>query len=652
MCGIAGGLTGSRFRELASALPAMTDALAHRGPDDAGRWTDDSCGIALGHRRLAVVDLSPKGHQPMSSRSGRYHIVFNGEIYNHDQIRLEIEKRVRPNWCGHSDTETLLEAINEWGVLQAIERCHGMFAFALWDAEERKLTLARDRMGEKPIYYTLQSDTFLFGSELKSLRAVRDFRTTISPDALRLLLRYNYIPAPYSIYEGVHKLRPGTLLNVTLKDVECGTLPEPITYWSVAQAVAKGRKNPYSGTLADAADELERLLSGAIGEQMIADVPLGAFLSGGVDSSAVVALMQNQAQKPVKTFTIGFHEAAYDEAAHAQAVARHLRTEHTQLYLTEVEAAAVIPKLPAIYDEPFSDSSQIPTFLVSKLARAHVTVSLSGDGGDELFAGYNRYAWGNDLWNMVGWMPSRARSLASRALLGLSPQTWDRIARSAQVVRQKSMRARNPGDKLHKLAAVLPSKTANDLYHNLVSNWKDPGAVVRHGKEPTTALSGSLDPASSRDFTERMMYLDQVSYLPDDILVKLDRAAMAVSLETRVPMLDHRMVEFAWTLPLAMKVTGRQTKLVLREVLYKYVPRELVERPKTGFGIPLDAFLRGALRDWAEALLDEKRLSGEGFFDPRPIREKWREHLLGHRNWSYDLWAVLMFQAWLENQWD
>jgi asparagine synthase (glutamine-hydrolysing) len=653
MCGLTGGLTQTHFRKLLHALPVMTGQLLHRGPDDLGYWSDPECGIAFGHRRLAIVDLSPQGRQPMISSSGRYVLSFNGEIYNHVKLRHELDRSTTSNrWRGHSDTETLLAAIDTWGLRSALVRCTGMFAIALWDRRDRELTLVRDRMGEKPLYYGLQDGTLLFGSELKSLRAGPGFTGDINRDSLHLLLRHNYIPAPYSIYKGVSKLPAGMLVTIRLSDVLENRLPDPVAYWSVADAIAKGRADPFSGTRNDAANTLDTLLHDAVGQQMVADVPLGAFLSGGVDSSAIVAMMQSQSDRPVRTFTIGFHEAAYDEASHAHAVARHLGTEHTQLYLSEREAINLIPNLPTIYDEPFSDSSQIPTFLVSQLARAHVTVSLSGDGGDELFGGYNRYAWGTTLWRSVGWMPEGVRRLMAGSVLAVPPSAWDHIINSAGAFRPKAKRPRNPGDKLHKLATVLISEDANHLYRNLVSHWKEPASALLGGHEPVTALMSTSNGVKGQDFTERMMYMDQITYLPDDILVKLDRASMAVSLETRVPLLDHRVVEFAWSLPLAMKVRGRQTKSVLREVLYRYVPPEIIERPKTGFGIPLDAFLRGGLRDWAASLLDESRLRREGYFNPEPVMRKWREHLSGERNWSYDLWDILMFQAWLETQSD
>ena len=621
----------------------MTDTLVHRGPDDGGVWEDIRAGIALGNRRLAIVDLSPEGHQPMRSASGRYVLAFNGEIYNFWMLREELEGRGHP-FRGHSDTEVMLAAFTEWGIEGALERFNGMFAFALWDREERSLHLARDRMGEKPLYYGRMGDVLLFGSELKALRAHPRFKGEVSRNALALYLRHNYIPAPYTIYEGIRKLPPGTRLTID----EAGNAPGPVPYWSAKEAAERGVANPFGGSEAEAVDELDGLLRDSIGMRMIADVPLGAFLSGGIDSSTVVALMQAQSDRPVKTFSIGFYEDEYSEADYAKEVARHLGTDHTELYVTPEEAMSVIPKLPTLYDEPFSDSSQIPTYLVSELARRHVTVSLSGDGGDELFAGYNRYFWGRSIWHKIGWVPPALRGAAAGALTAVSPQGWDRIFKRLGPVLPGKVRQRMPGDRLHKLAGVLSVKSPEAMYMSLVSLWQRPDFIVVGGSEPPTTLTDPGRWAELPDFTQRMMYLDTVTYLPDDILVKVDRASMGVSLEGRIPFLDHRLVEFAWRVPLGMKIKDGKGKWLLRQVLNRYVPKKLIERPKMGFGVPIDAWLRGPLREWAEDLLNERRLSGEGFFDPYPIREKWSEHLSGRRNWQYQLWDVLMFEAWLE----
>jgi asparagine synthase (glutamine-hydrolysing) len=647
MCGFAGFIQRAfSAHDVAAAVRAMTDTLVLRGPDDGDVWLDRDAGVALGHRRLSVLDLSQAGHQPMTSANGRYVIAFNGEIYNHLDLRKVLNGRGDHSWRGHSDTETLLAGICAWGVEATLRQCAGMFAFAVWDRETRSLTLARDRMGEKPLYYGWQGETFLFGSELKALHAHPAFRAEIDREALTLLLHHDYILGPRSIYQGIGKLPPGTFLQLDAEHKDA----KPTAYWSVKAAAEAGQRDLFTGSAAEAAAELERLIGRAIAGQMLADVPLGAFLSGGVDSSAVVALMQAQSSRPIKTFTIGFHEEAYNEAQHAKVVARHLGTEHTEAYVTPQEAMAVIPRLPTLYDEPFADSSQIPTFLVSALARRHVTVSLSGDGGDELFGGYNRYFWANRIWRRVAWMPQPLRAALAGMLTTLPPSAWNGVFKGLARFLPAAWRYANPGDKLHKLAEIVAVRSPEEIYLGLVSHWKQPSKVVRGAQEPATVLTDQAQWPDLPDFEQRMMYLDQMTYLPDDILTKVDRAAMGVSLETRVPLLDHRLVEFAWSLPLSMKIRNGQGKWLLRQVLYKHVPREMIERPKMGFGIPLDVWLRGPLKSWAEALLDESRLAREGYFNPAPIREKWVEHQAGRRNWSYYLWDVLMFQAWQESR--
>lgn len=652
MCGIAGFMTPeSHFSSVEAQrfLTNMSDAIIHRGPDDGGSWSDSEAGIWLGHRRLAIVDLSPAGHQPMQSASGRYMIAFNGEIYNHLTIRQELETIGQsPNWRGHSDTETLLAGFEAWGIEYMVERAVGMFAFAVWDRQNRTLTLGRDRLGEKPLYYGWQGQgngaVFLFGSELKALRAHQAFESKIDRNALCLQLRHNYIPAPYSIYKGISKLLPGKLLTVSLQQRE----PKVWTYWSGAKVAQSGAANIFIGSENQTIDELERLLMDAVHKQVMADVPLGAFLSGGVDSSAIVALMQAQSSQPVKTFTIGFNEEGYNEAVHAKAVAKHLGTNHTELYVTDEQVRAVIPLLATLYDEPFSDSSQIPTFLVSQLARQHVTVSLSGDAGDELFCGYNRYQIAANLWPKLAIVPMHLRKLVAWAVTSISPMKWNKVAGALSVLISRLTQFSNVGDKLHKGAEVLLSRSVDELYRGLVSHWRDPSSVVIGGIEPPTLLTDNAPDFSGLDNVQRMMAFDMLTYLPDDILTKVDRAAMGTSLETRVPFLDHRVVKFAWGLQQSMKLRDGQTKWALRQVLYRHVPKALIERPKMGFGVPIDSWLRGPLRDWAEGLLNEERLKNEGFFNPLPIRKKWTEHLSGQRNWQYHLWDVLMFQAWLE----
>jgi len=650
VCGLTGywKLAGRLGEDTQAIVGGMAQQIIHRGPDDVGVWNDDEVGVALAHRRLSILDLSPAGHQPMVSPSGRYVIVFNGEIYNHLELR---EALSGCNWRGHSDTETLLAAFECWGVEATLKKSVGMFAIALWDRESRTLTLARDRLGEKPLYYGWQNGVLLFGSELKALRAHPAFQGEINRDALTLFLRHNYVPAPYSIYRGINKLPPGTYLQVNADAVLATSSGiHPVSYWSARVGAEIGQANQFRGSDNEAREALEAVLGQSIKGQMLADVPLGAFLSGGVDSSSVVALMQAQSGRPVKTFTIGFNEEGYNEAEHAHAVARHLGTEHTELYVKPEEAQAVIPLLPTLYDEPFADSSQIPTYLVSRLARQHVTVSLSGDGGDELFGGYNRYFWAQNIWRRLGWLPQPVRAALAGVLTTLPPASWNAAFKRFDRLLPARLRYANPGDKLHKLADILAVRNPEEIYWGLVSHWKQPAQIVKGGIEPATVLTDASQWADVPDLTHRMMYLDTVSYLPDDILTKVDRAAMGVSLETRVPLLDHRVLEFAWTLPLSMKLRDGQSKWLLRQVLYRHVPKELIERPKMGFGIPLDIWLRGPLKNWAEELLNPSRLETGGYFRASPIREKWDEHLSGRRNWSYYLWDVLMFEAW-RRQW-
>jgi asparagine synthase (glutamine-hydrolysing) len=649
MCGLTGylGRTDLSVGAHTALLLRMSERLLHRGPDSGGVWCDPEAGFGLAHRRLAVVDLSPAGAQPMHGHSGRYVLAYNGEVYNHLELRSQLEReRAAPLWRGHSDTETLLACAQAWGIEETAKRAVGMFAMALWDREARALTLVRDRMGEKPLYYGWQGSgatrSFLFGSELVALRSHPSFAAEVDRDSICMLLRYSCIPAPWSVYRGVSKLPPACLLTISL------TNPEPVVhkYWSVFNAVRAGREHPFGGDPKEAVDELERIASEAVRGQMVADVPLGAFLSGGIDSSTIAALMQKQSHRPIKTFTIGFSEPGFDEAVYAKSVARHLRTEHTELYVRPEQARDVIPRLPELYCEPFSDSSQIPTFLVSQLARSHVTVALSGDAGDELFAGYTRYGVTASLWRRLSSFPVMFRRAAARLLEGVPPGVWDRWGHLLPGGRRFTA----IGYKVHKGATVLTSNSAQELYLRLVSHHLDPLSYVTGGHESSAhAVDWDHSDLRGLDVVEKMMVFDSVTYLPDDILVKVDRAAMSVSLETRVPYLDHRLVEFAWTLPLTYKLRDGVTKWPLRQVLYRYVPRDLVERPKAGFGIPLAAWLRGPLRQWVEELIDEGRLRREGYFEASAVRRLWDQHLSGRRNLAYHLWDILMFQAWQQS---
>lgn len=645
MCGLTGfwqqnvGPAG-----LAHVAGAMAERIAHRGPDDSGVWTDQSAGLALAHRRLSIVDLSAAGHQPMLSANGRYVLAYNGEIYNHLDLREELEDLgAAPQWRGHSDTETLLACIEAWGLETTLKRSVGMFAFALWDRKARTLALARDRAGEKPLYYGWQGDAFLFGSELKALRAHPAFNASVDRGALALLLRHNYIPAPYSIHQGIFKLPPGTWLQIAPGQRDA----QPHAYWSLADVAERGTADPFTGSDAEAVDELARLMGRAVAGQQVADVPLGALLSGGIDSSLITSLMQAQSTRRVRTFTIGFDEKAYDEATHARAVAAHLGTEHTELRLSANDALGLIPQLPSMYDEPFADSSQLPTHLVMKLARQHVTVALSGDAGDEFFGGYNRYFLGPKTWQRIGWMPAPLRHILGGAMTAMPAQTINRLA--APLARGFGIA--QPGDKAHKLGRRLRHvESTDDLYVSLVSEWPDANAMVVDGLVPPNLLDARNEWPDLEDPVARMMALDGMTYLPDDILTKVDRASMAVSLETRAPFLDRDVMEFAWRLPMAMKLRDGKGKWILRQLLDRHVPRALIDRPKMGFGIPLDQWLRGPLRDWASDLLAEDRLRSEGYLDPKPILAAWRSHQRGEVSYGYRLWSVLMFQAWLAQQ--
>lgn len=642
MCGIVGYLqTQTKKGTRSDLIEVMTRSLDHRGPDSFDTFQEGP--IALGHARLAIVDVSPTGAQPMQSACGRFVLTYNGEIYNHDVLRREIEgldyfRQQIGSWRGTSDSEVLLAAIGCWGLIEALKKCVGMFALALWDRQEKATYLVRDRAGEKPLYYGQQNGVFLFASELKALKKHPDFKPDIDRNSLALFLRHNYIPTPYSIYQSVFKAKPGFVHRIT-SDGEITERP----YWSFQDVISRPKIDVSD---LEAVDGLEALLHQAVGEQMVADVPLGAFLSGGIDSSTIVALMQAQSQQRVKTFSIGFHEGGYNEAVNAKKVAQHIGTDHTELYVESKDALDIIPQLPSMYDEPFSDSSQIPTHLVAKLAREHVTVSLSGDAGDELFCGYSRYSTTQNYWSKLSKFSPRLRYFLSQLITTIPVGALNTLGRAVPSARFGA----RFGDKLHKGADVLASEHIDGVYRGLTSHWNEPEAIVIDGMEYPTAVAGNRPDFDMLEPIEQFMALDFLTYLEGDILTKVDRAAMSVSLETRVPMLDHRVIEYAWSLPLSQKYHQNQGKWILRQVLKKYVPDKLTNRPKMGFGIPIDSWLRGPLRDWAEALLDENRLSKAGYFNPGPIRKKWEEHLSGKRNWSYHLWDILMFEAWLDEQ--
>jgi asparagine synthase (glutamine-hydrolysing) len=651
MCGIAGFFSPNPPPQPKEVLRRMNDTIAHRGPDAEGHWFDAAHGLGLAHRRLAIVDLSEEGRQPMRSASGRYVLTFNGEIYNFQRIRADLQK-LGAEFRGHSDTEVMLAAFEQWGLEASLPRFIGMFAFALWDSARGELTLARDRVGKKPLYYSTANGRLIFGSEIKALRAFPGFSAPIDRQALASFLRYSYIPAPYTIHEQVSKLEAAHFVRFAIRATAVVEL-ERQCYWNAAQvqAAAPATASP-DRTESGVVEELDRLLHDAVQLRMIADVPLGAFLSGGIDSSLVVALMQSLSSRPVRTFTIGFHEAAYNEAPHARAVARHLGTDHTEVFLTPRETLEVIPNLPLLYDEPFADSSQIPTALLCAITRRHVTVALSGDGGDEGFCGYARYEQARAICSRMSRIPARLLRMMGWSLEHLPVTLWERMAKLALPIPAVRRRSDGIGYRMLRLADRLSCATPQQLYRHLMSYWAAPADLVVGGREPTTVLDDAPPKHSIDQFIDQMMLLDTLSYLPDDILVKVDRASMAVALEVRAPLLDHRVLEFAWRQPLALKLQGGRGKLMLRRLLSRYVPAELWERPKTGFGVPVYQWLRGPLRPWAESLLDQARLRREGYLEPKPIRRLWRTLLDGQSEWAFGgelLWSVLMFQAWLEH---
>jgi asparagine synthase (glutamine-hydrolysing) len=649
MCGITGFLErpGHPEANMLARVAAMAEAIANRGPDSRGHWIDADAGIAFGHLRLAIVDLTETGAQPMGSHSGRYKLVYNGEIYNHTDLRAELEAAGKaPRWRGHSDTETLLAGFDTWGLDATLDRAVGMFAIALWDRKDRRLSLARDRMGEKPLYYGWQGEgpdrAFLFGSELKALARHPSFEGRIDRNMLPELLRHGHIGENRAIYCGLSKIRPGEIVEISQE------APDPVVrqFWSGAKITAERQIRSFAEP-AEAVDALEARLLEAVERQMMSDVPLGAFLSGGIDSSTVVALMQRLSGKPVHTFSIGFHEERYNEAEHARAVAAHLGTRHTDLYIDESTLLSVVPKLSIMYDEPHADSSQIPTYLVAKLAREHVTVALSGDGGDELFAGYDRYAQGTALMQGLGRLPLSLRRLIAGTVRGVPRGLIDAFI---EPMRPTPQGKENNGQRIHRLADYLRSRDLDELHRKLVSRWRFPEAAVPGAVSPATALDALAPSRGTLSDIERMMQLDMLTYMPDDILAKVDRATMAVSLESRAPLLDHKVVEFAWSLSPDLKHRNGISKWLLRQVLYRYVPRTLIDRPKMGFEVPIGLWLRGPLKDWAAALLDRDRLIQEGWFDTQVITRHWEEHLSGQANWGMQLWNVLMFQAWLDQR--
>jgi asparagine synthase (glutamine-hydrolysing) len=645
MCGFAGAIQHNRTdEEWRENLTRMAESIKHRGPDDEGLWFDRKNSIGLTHRRLSIIDLSSAGHQPMVSSSGRYIIVYNGEIYNFSEIADELTD-FDLNRKSHSDTEVLLESIERWGIRKALERFEGMFAFALLDRMTKELYLCRDRIGEKPLYYGWAGDAFLFGSELKALRKHSAWVGETDLNALNLFLKYTYVPCPYSIYRDIYKLPPGSILKIPLIDFKNRQI-SPEYYWTLSDAEINGYEHPFCGTDVEAVETLESLLKQSVSQQLMADVPLGAFLSGGVDSSTIVAIMQSLSERPVNTFTIGFEEKKYNEADVAKAVSQHLHTNHTELFASSEIAKDVIPSLPEIWDEPFADSSQIPTYLVSKLTKNHVTVSLSGDGADELFAGYDRYFWLNSYSSILSRFPRPAKQILT-SLINLFPSSkWDTIiSRVLPGLQSKGI----SGDRLLKIAELLPSRGDKDLYRRFQSLGRNRDDLLINGFGIKKSLlnSGRPQPVSN-DFLSQMQYQDLCNFLPDDILVKVDRSSMAVSLESRAPFLNYKIVEFALSLPNSLKIREKRGKWILRQVLSKYVPEHFFDRPKSGFTVPVKEWLAGPLKEWAYDYINPDKLAIEGIFNSKIVEKKWHEHQSGQRNWSYVLWTILMFQTWNE----
>ena len=648
MCGISGFISKDYMHSESyiKILNNFNTALSHRGPDASDIWYDEQNRIGMAHRRLSILDLTDAGSQPMISEDGNYVLVFNGEIYNHLEIRKKLSKS---SYKSHSDTETILHAFQEWGLEKTLKNTVGMFALALWDRNTKALYLARDRFGEKPLYYGFTNDNFVFSSELKAIKKFPGFNSEINRQSLSLFFKYSYIPTPYSIYRGINKLPPGTFIKIeNYGDINKSNINlNPVFYWNFKKIIENAQKNLYNISDNEAIDLIENQLNKTISNQMISDVPLGAFLSGGIDSSLIVALMQKQSNKTIQTFTIGFNENNFNEATYAKDVAKHLNTDHTELYVTSKDALSVIPLLSNIYDEPFADSSQIPTYLVSKLTQSHVTVSLSGDGGDEVFGGYNRYIFANNIWDNLKPCPNFLRFGIKNILTSISPTKYDNLNKFLKLLGHSSIN--NLGDKIYKFAELLNVNNEFDVYLNLVSQWTNTNDLILNSSEPLTTITNFNSWPKLDNYTHWMMAIDTLTYLPDDILTKVDRAGMATSLETRIPFLDHNLVEMAWRLPLNMKIRNGQSKWILRQILDKYVPNELIDRPKMGFGVPIDLWLRGPLKEWGSELLNYTRLKNEGFFNPDIVINKWNEHQSGKRNWQHQIWSLLMFQNWLDN---
>ncbi len=646
MCGITGFISFDLDNEsIKKTIISMSKKLIHRGPDDDGLWIDYEVGIALSHRRLAIVDLSSAGHQPMFSICKRFCIILNGEIYNHISIRKQLPKSLK--WKGHSDTETIINAIAHWGIQKTLEKIVGMYAFALWDRKERKLTLARDRMGEKPLYYGFSNSSLLFSSELKALNAFPSFSAEIDKTILGTYLRFGNIPAPYSIYKEIYKLEPGMYLEFHMNDISKKSIPKPTNYWDINSIAYERKINPFVSSDSDAIEFLDLLLKKTISEQLLGDVPIGAFLSGGIDSSSIVSIMQNLSSNPIKTFTVGFNEHDYDESFKARSIANYLGTSHNEIIFSSNDALQIIPKIPTIYDEPFADESQIPTTLISEFSSRSVKVCLSGDGGDELFCGYNRYLAGPKIWKLIKILPPILRKFISRFIYYFPISSWDNFYKFFKAVIPNYLQINNPGIKIHKISNILNAETIYELYLCVISSWQDSNEILIDKRDKFNQAQFLFTSKEKMDLQHQMMLMDAKGYLPNDILVKTDRASMSSSLETRMPMLNHKLIEFAWSIPLSMKMRGNRSKWILRQVLNKYLPKKIYQGPKSGFAVPIGDWLRGPLREWAEDLIDPNLIYSQNFFHSEHINKKWKEHISGKRDWSSQLWTILMFQSWL-----